>query len=158
MSIVIFSDPIHSGKTTRLWHWCDQQQYVAGILMPDINGLRHIMDVPSKASFIIQCIDPENSNNMLVSIGRYHFYANGFTKANSILLKHASMQYNWLVIDEVGKLELDGKGLYPAVSGIINSHSYTNLLLVVREGLYEPVIDFFKIAEHRVVHQLDDLV
>ena len=43
MSIIIFSRPVHSGKTTELMQWCEQvsiKQNVAGILMPDIDGSR----------------------------------------------------------------------------------------------------------------------
>ena len=40
MSIFIFSRPVHSGKTTELLHWCNQQKNIMGIAMPDINGSR----------------------------------------------------------------------------------------------------------------------
>lgn len=157
MNIVIFSNPIRSGKTTRLQQWCAQKKNIAGILMPDINGKRNVVDIKTAATFEIECSDPENTSKVLVNIGRYYFYAEAFEKANSILLQASTQAREWLVIDEVGKLEIIEKGFYPAVKAIITTASCKNLLLVVREGLCEAVVSFFKINDYQLINDLDDL-
>ena len=83
MSIYIFSNPIHSGKTTALLEWCNGQENIAGVLMPDINGNRKIFDVNTKEIFDIECIDAANTTEPLISVGRFHFYSSAFEKANS---------------------------------------------------------------------------
>jgi nucleoside-triphosphatase THEP1 len=157
MSIFIFSKPIHSGKTTELLSWCNRQKNIAGILMPDIDGQRNIHNIQTKENFIIQCDNPANAKETLVNIGRYHFYATAFEEANSILLQAASIEQDWLVIDEVGKLEMEEKGFYPAVQEIINTKKYKNLLLVVRDSLCGQVISFFKISNANIIHGLNEL-
>ena len=161
MSIIIFSQPIHSGKTTQLLHWCNQQKNAAGILMPDINDKRKILNLETKEVFAVECDDPDNTKEKLVTVGKYHFYAAAFEKANSILLGAVSSNPEWLVIDEVGKLELEGKGFYPAVKKIIDDQeekiTTTNNILVVRDSLRAEVINFFKINKYIIIHRLEDL-
>ncbi len=162
MSIFIFSQPIHSGKTTQLLHWCNQQKNVTGILMPDIDGKRKILDLETKELFTIECDNPSDSPEELITVGKYHFYATAFKKANTILLSALSRNPQLLVIDEVGKLELEGKGFYPGVKKAIEDHEKklisTQLILVVREGLYDEAVNFFKIKDHTLVHHVTEIV
>ena len=161
MSMIIFSRPILSGKTTQLLHWCDQQKNVAGILMPDIDGKRRILDLETKEVFAAECDDPADTKEELITVGKYNFYIAAFEKANSLLLGALSRNPQWLVIDEVGKLELEGKGFYPAVKKIIDDQeekiTTTNNILVVRDSLRAEVINFFKINKYIIIHRLEDL-
>lgn len=161
MSIFIFSRPIHSGKTTELRQWCDKQKNIAGILMPDIDGRRKIIDLQTKKTFDIECTDPANTKELLASVGRFHFYTSLFEKGNSIIEDALDQTYDWLIIDEVGKLELQKKGFYKSIAKAIEDYQGTkensNLLITVRESLCKEVILFFKIKDPRVIHQLDDI-
>ena len=161
MSIYIFSRPIHSGKTTELLQWCDQQKNVAGILMPDIDGSRKILSLQTKEIFDIECTDVINTKEPLTSVGRFHFYTTAFEKANLIIMQALNQNTDWLVIDEAGKLELEGKGFYEsivkAVDHLQDEKTTSNLLITVRESLCEEVISFFKIKSARIIHQLDEL-
>ncbi len=161
MRIYIFSRPIHSGKTTELMNWCNAQESIAGILMPDIDGSRKIYNIETKEVFDIECIDPANNTEALTSVGRFNFYTSAFEKANSKLLNALPQNPSWLVIDEVGKLELDGKGFYISLMNIVNSYNNDigsgNLLITVRESLCAEVIAFFKIKDCRVIQQLEEL-
>ena len=162
MSIYIFSRPIHSGKTTELRRWCDEQKNIAGILMPDIDGSRKILDLHSKGVFDIECADAANTKKLITSVGRFHFYTAAFEKANSIILAALNKTPGWLVIDEAGKLELEGKGFYESIVKAVDVYSNDkvagNLLITVRESLCNEVISFFKIKNFQVVHQLVDIV
>lgn len=162
MSIYIFSRPVHSGKTTELLQWCNQQKNIAGILMPDINGSRKILDLQTKNMFDIECTDATNTKELLTAVGRFHFYTASFEKANAIVLAALNQTPGWLVIDEAGKLELDRKGFYDSIVKTVeiynNDNAAGNLLITVRESLCKEVIPFFKIKDARVIHQLQDLV
>ena len=161
MSIYIFSRPVHSGKTTELLQWCSQQKNIAGILMPDINGSRKILDLYTKEVFDIECTDAANTKELLTSVGRFHFYTVAFEKANKIVLTALDQTPDWLVIDEAGKLELDGKGFYESIIKAVdlyNNDKPGNLLITVRESLSTEVISFFKVKNVQVIHQLEDLI
>ncbi len=161
MSIYIFSRPIHSGKTTELLTWCNDQQSIAGILMPDIDGSRKIYNIETKEVLDIQCIDLESNKAPLTTVGRFNFYTEAFEKANALLLEAIGKKPTWLIIDEAGKLELDRKGFYPALESIIefykNNASQGNLLIAVRESLCVAVISFFEIAHCKVIRDLNEL-
>lgn len=161
MSIYIFSGPIHSGKTTALLQWCNRHSNIAGVLMPDINGSRKILDIKTKEVFDIECTDQSVNDNLLVSVGRFYFYTSAFEKANSILTEALAENHNWLVIDEAGKLELDEKGFYPSLKKAVefyNSNKTTgNLLVTLRDSLCEEIILFFKINNCRIVQSLEEL-
>lgn len=162
MSIYIFSRPIHSGKTTALQQWCSQQKSIAGILMPDIKGSRKILDLRTKDIFDIECTDAANTKEPLIPVGRFHFYAAAFEKANAILQEALNQKPGWLVIDEAGKLELDGKGFYESIVKAVelygNGEVAGNLLITVRESLCNEVITFFRIKKFQVIHQLENTV
>jgi nucleoside-triphosphatase THEP1 len=161
MSIYIFSRPIHSGKTTALLQWCNLQKNIAGVLMPDVNDSRKILNLSTKEIFDAECVDLENTNEPRTSIGKYHFYTKAFAKANSILQKAIRQKPYWLVIDEVGKLELKGAGfcftVAEAVKEYDNEYKYGKLLLTVRDSLCDEVILFFGIKHYKVIDSLKEL-
>jgi nucleoside-triphosphatase THEP1 len=161
MSIFIFSRPIHSGKTSELLQWCNLQKNIGGILMPDMDGSRKILDLQTKEVFDIECTDTQNTNKQLTSVGRFHFYTAAFEKGNLIITQALARNYAWLVIDEAGKLELEGKGFYESILKAVDFFSDEkttgNLLITVRESLCEEVISFFKIRYCRILHQLEGL-
>lgn len=161
MSIILFSRPVHSGKTTELLQWCRLRENVAGILMPDIDGSRKILDLSSNDIFDIQCIDPASATEPLTRVGRFDFYTQAFERANEILLRALDQPAEWLVIDEAGRLELEGKGFYPAIKHAAEVYTGNkkqgNLLITVRESLCEEVIRSFHLVDHKVVHQTKDI-
>jgi nucleoside-triphosphatase THEP1 len=159
MSIYIFSRPIHSGKTTALLQWSNHQINISGILMPDINGSRKIVDLKTKEIFDIECIDALNTTEPLTSVGGFHFYTAAFDKANSILINALTQKPDWLVIDEAGRLELEGRGFYKSIMQAVdlynNANYHFNLLLTVRDSLCEEVISFFKIKNYTIIQELE---
>ncbi|MBK8494577.1 MAG: hypothetical protein IPL50_05750 [Chitinophagaceae bacterium] len=65
MSIFILSAPVHSGKTTGLLKWCNRQDNIAGVLMPDMDGSRKIVNLHTKEIFAIECTDPLHTKEPL---------------------------------------------------------------------------------------------
>jgi len=160
MSIIIFSKAIHSGKTTELMRYFGSAQHVGGILMPDVDGSRKLYNIETKEYFDVECKDPSVSTRSLVTIGRFYFYEDAFEKANAII-EQAAPTNDLLIIDEVGRLEMEGKGFYQSVKNILQQDEYANgpklLLLVVRDSLYKHVLAFFEIANHRLINKLSDI-
>lgn len=151
--IFILSRPIKTGKTTLLKSWVDTQQNVGGILTPDVNNTRMLYNIAQKTFHPLQTQNPENS----ISIGRFLFDKNGFTTAQSILSQCLKSQYHWVVVDEVGRLEMDNKsGLEPTLTQVINAYKNHevngNLLLVIRDYLLQDAINYYQIPDAEVLH------
>jgi nucleoside-triphosphatase len=157
MDIFLFSKPIRSGKTTALMHWCSQKTGVSGILMPDINGRRNFFDLDTRTTFLAECDNPGQTNEALINMGRFYFYRSAFEKANVILLEGSSKKAEWLIIDEVGRMELEGKGVYPALEIILNKKECRNLVLVVRDSLIDTIPAFLKLKDHKIIGSPDEL-
>lgn len=147
--IYILTGPIQSGKTTALYNWSANRNDVYGILTPVINGKRFFMNVHTKEQFPMEATDDEKET---LSVGRYTFSKTAFEKATGILSDAISIN-EWLIIDEIGPLELEGKGFYTVLKEI-NSLTDTKLILVVREGLALKVKEYFKINEAEVINDL----
>ena len=66
------------------------------------------------------------------------------------------------MIDEAGKLELDGKGFYNSLSKAAKFYSTEkssgNLLITVRDYLCTDVISFFNLTEYKIIHRFEDAV
>jgi nucleoside-triphosphatase THEP1 len=161
MSIYIFTRPVRSGKTTELLQWCNLQKNISGVLMPDINGCRKVLNLDTKEIFDAECADAGNTKQPLTSIGKFNFYTAAFEKANSVLLQALSQKPHWLVIDEAGKLELAGKGFYKSIVKAVDIYSdgkvQGNLIITVRDSLCEQVISFFSIKNYKIICSLEEI-
>ncbi|MBK8494487.1 MAG: hypothetical protein IPL50_05245 [Chitinophagaceae bacterium] len=45
--------------------WCNRQDNIAGVLMPDMDGSRKIVNLHTKEIFAIECTDPLHTKNRL---------------------------------------------------------------------------------------------
>lgn len=150
--IYILSQPIQTGKTTLLQSWLKEQTHVAGFLTPDVDGLRMLYDIQRQTYHPLQVLTPDINTT---SIGRFNFSNAGFNKAQSIL-NEASNYQGWVIVDEVGRLEINQKkGLEPALSALIEQVKSTQntpaLLLVIRDYLLEEAIAHYGLSEANVI-------
>lgn len=145
-NIYLLTGPIRTGKTTRLTTWLEGRN-AAGILTPDREEIRW-MKILSRNEWLPFEVDAE-TDLATIEIGRFQFSANAFEQAKSEFRQAIDQQAPWIVVDEVGKLEVKGKGLEPAITTLIEATQtgvYSgNLLLVVREELLEMVLEKWKI-------------
>jgi nucleoside-triphosphatase THEP1 len=152
--VYILSRPVRTGKTTELTDWVKNKN-VAGVLMPDENERRQLLNLQSREVFNIQVLE---ANDNTVTVGHFHFDKTIFERANEILLEAVERNPDWIIIDEVGKLEIEkGVGLEPAVSEVI-MHYNGKLLLVVRDSLLEKAIIHYRLIEPVIVHNLKTLL
>ena len=150
-TIYIYSGKVHSGKTSRLSEWIKEQPNTCGILSPLIERKRFILHIKSSETRLLEA-DPSSSQKEMISVGRHLFSAATFAWARQVLYSCAKENPQWLIIDEIGHLELFGSGLEPAVSEILHSSRYQikNILLIVRENLLARVIDHFSLDKKEV--------
>jgi nucleoside-triphosphatase THEP1 len=149
--IYIYSGPTHSGKTSRLETWIGKIQSIDGILMPTIDNKRYIKYIHTGE---VELLETDTNNPDLVQrIGNYRFENEVFQKAQNYLLDLIHKRLEWIIIDEVGFLELDGQGFEPAVSKVIQeveTKQNINLLLVIRDYLKDQILDFYKLDKELV--------
>jgi molybdopterin-guanine dinucleotide biosynthesis protein A len=151
-NIFILSEPIQTGKTTLLMNWISRQKHVGGILTPDVNGKRKLYDIAAKQYHDLQ-LDDETEG---IKIGRFTFSESVFAHARTLLAQATDKQYEWIVTDEIGRLEMDRKeGLEPAISELIRyyktHHTTGNLLLVIRDYLLNDALKYYGVEEATIL-------
>jgi nucleoside-triphosphatase THEP1 len=142
--IYILSAPIHSGKTTSLVKWSDQRTDVYGILTPDVNGKRIFMNAHSRQLFLMEAKEGETET---LPVGRFSFSKTNFDKAIQII-RDSIDKKGWLVIDEIGPLELRGEGFSKVLKEVLEKRQH-NTLLVIREkdNMVEKAKTYFGLAD-----------
>lgn len=143
MKIRILAGPVCSGKTTRLSRWATRQASVRGILSPVISGRRRFVHLPDGEH---RQMEAGRLEGPVYSTPRYRFSVSAFHWAEGRLKKDMQFRPDWLIIDEIGKLELRGDGFSRVLGDILEAEAAGNLLLVVRSGLVESVQERFGIG------------
>lgn len=149
--IIILTAPIQSGKTTSLISWSEKRDDVYGILTPVVNGKRVFMNANTKEQFLMEAKADEAET---VRIGKFVFSKSSFEKAIQVI-RNAIHNKGWLIIDEIGPLELKGEGFAGILKEVLIKRN-ENILLVVREGLLEQINNHFTINA-RVISNTDNL-
>ncbi len=146
--IYVLSGPIRSGKTSALLRWSADQKSIGGILTPDINGERVFLMLPENQ--ILPMLANSGEKEVL-EVGRFRFSKNSFQKAIQCIYRCIEEKKEWIVIDEIGPLELRGEGFADVLHEILrNQKREFRILLVVREGLVEKVMDYFNLNTEKV--------
>jgi nucleoside-triphosphatase THEP1 len=143
--IYIFTGAIQTGKTTSLAEWSGKRPDVFGILTPVVNGKRVFMNAHTLEQFPMEASAGEAQ---VLTVGRFIFSMANFEIAAQII-REAIQKEGWLVIDEIGPLELKEKGFSEVLKeAIAAANKKQNLLLVIRESLVKEVIEYFHINDH----------
>lgn len=131
--------------------WVSDRQDVDGLLSPDVDGVRQLYYIGTR-SYVPFEARSAAEGVPVVHIGRFAFHAEAFAWARHVLTTTLARQPRWLVIDEVGQLELQGEGFEPAVGAAVGAcrqaSSTTGLLLVVRDALLEQAVAHYGLAGH----------
>ncbi len=145
--IYILSDDIGTGKSKALLKWTKGQADVFGVLSPrnDLNE-RYFLDVSTGAPFKMEANDEDVD---IILVGRYKFLHSAFKRAN-IIIKNA-IEHNtsgFVIIDEIGKLEMRSEGLHESASKAIITamqHQKLHVVLIVRRSLIDAIIEKYEI-------------
>ncbi len=197
-AVFLVSGDIRTGKTTWLRHWMgilksrgvrfsgvvsldstpiddlNVAKYIQTTVQPNLH-LRKLLNVDSQESIEFEIENGKEGNQPVIKVGRFIFSMNAFHQGMKWLqegLEHHEM--DWLVLDEVGKLELHrGQGFEPQLSEFFTQFketvelrrtkgkSFPKLLVMVRNELvadfeaqhaarlpeYE-VLNFYRLNEH----------
>lgn len=151
--IYILTGEIRSGKTTALRNWIVNRNDVDGLLCPDDkNGKRYFLKVKSGKEFELET---EIGNQEIIEIGNFKFLKSAFKKANDYLISIASeTNYSYLIIDEIGKLELKNKGVHLATEILISKYrrdEKQHVILVVRDYLLDAILKYYQICEYSLL-------
>jgi nucleoside-triphosphatase THEP1 len=144
-NIYIFTGEIKSGKTTRLEKWIEKNPDADGILAPEIGGKRHLQRIKTNEKKLLEYTG-SGSETELTEICNFRFINSVFEWGQNELYSALKIKPEWLIIDEIGPLELKGKALEPMVSKILSESIplNINIVLVVRKTLVEKVIGHYK--------------
>lgn len=124
---------------------------VDGFLTPDADGLRKYCDLGSGKMFDFQTEDTHVPNT--VSIGRFIFRGEIFEKGNNKLSSEPCPETKVMVVDEIGRLEMEGKGFAPGFRTFIGKNSDKNIILiaVIRDHLVDAAVKIYGIEDALVV-------
>lgn len=152
--VCILTAPVRSGKTTSLVQWTEGRSDVRGILTPEVQGHRVFMDAATRQLFRMEAKEGEES----LMVGRFAFSRKNFSRAADII-REAIPAGGWLVIDEVGPLELQNEGFADVLREVLAARS-GRILLVIRdkEEMTQKITQHFGIDDATLisgVHQLD---
>lgn len=151
--IFLLSGPVHSGKTTLLKRavreFKNQGVRVDGFLSEAVfTGKERtgydLLDLREDRSIPLLRIAGEEEWQR---IGSYFFVPSGIEKAEKIILRSGEAQI--CVVDEVGPLELEGRGFWPALERVLLP-PLTNFLIVVREIILENFMDILGKTDTKV--------
>jgi nucleoside-triphosphatase THEP1 len=127
---------------------------VFGILTPIVNGKRTFMNVHARHLFDMEANNRETSK---LTVGRFEFSKIGFDKAIQII-RSAKYENGWLIVDEIGPMELRGEGFREVIKEIIASENeHQKIILVVRKGLVDQLKESFQIKDAIVINKVSDL-
>lgn len=138
---VVLTGNTRTGKSTALRQFLSPKSSSHGFLSIDQAGKRMLFFLDS-STFVAFESEAEHGFET-ESIGKFHFLKSTFERAKEYLRNSFTPKPHWWVVDEIGPLELYGKGFEPDFGQAltkIEQQSQACFFVVVREKL----IDAFK--------------
>ncbi|MEZ4792585.1 MAG: nucleoside-triphosphatase [Gelidibacter sp.] len=157
--IYILSGNIRTGKTTTLLEWSRKRVDVDGILCPDNKeGKRYFLEINSQNEFALEVErDSIINQDEIIQIGPFQFLKPAFQKANDYLVETIKKkEFKYLIIDELGKLELENEGLHVSAKKIIKAYESDDkhhLILVARTSLLKEIIQKYQISKYELIEK-----
>jgi nucleoside-triphosphatase THEP1 len=156
--IFILTGPIRSGKSTAIDKWCNSCVDVDGIVCLDNSqGKRYFKHIQSQEKYDAEAEIQTKSE--VIPIGNFIFSQKAFDTANAYLLMvNKKSDYKYLVMDELGKLELKNKGLHDSAKSIVLPHLKDvskHIILLVRETLLNEIVAHYEISHYKVLKKED---
>jgi nucleoside-triphosphatase len=148
--IYILSGEIQSGKTTRLREWLKDKKNVCGFLTPVIAGKRQFFDIEKNVYFNMEA---DEADRDIISTGKFIFSKKAFDAAEKIIEGGLNKNAGWIVIDEIGPLELRGEGFSMLLKKILQTEERNyNLVVVIRRSILDDAIKYFNIRNYNLLN------
>ncbi len=139
--IILLTGAVKTGKTTLLFNWSNSKQNIAGVLTPVKEGKRYFFTPHNAAWLAMEANDTEEK----LLVGRFAFSKQNFENvSNQVLQCLQQPQWQYIIIDEIGPLELKQQlGFYKVLQQVAAVNFTATLIIVVRESLLAAVQEFF---------------
>lgn len=146
--IFILSDKINSGKTTLLETWFNENKDISGFISPKIEGKRHFQNLDTGEKRLVEI---ENSS---LQIGKYSFDPEVFSWVEKILMDQIQSGKEWIIIDEIGPLEIrKEQGFHQLIVKII-AHNFdvkSKIIFVVRDFMVAEFLEKYKFENPKIL-------
>ncbi len=155
--IYILSAPVQTGKSTILESWSAEKSNVGGFISPRRSGIRVLLNAKTREEIPFEVID-HASTLKTTEVGRFIFYDSSFDKASIWAGLHADTPgIEYIIIDEVGKLELKDIGFHKLVNQLTGHDAPLDkdLILVVRDTLLDKVIEKYRLQKFIHINHVD---
>ncbi len=147
--IYLLTGDRQSGKTTNLFNWIkNQKKSISGVLSPIENSKRCFYSISKDKDFPFSVIDNTFKDDEVLKIGKYVFYKKAFNMAVDEIEEGIKLNSDYIIIDEIGPLELQKKGFYNITKKCINisrSDDRFHFIFVIRGFLLDEILEFFNI-------------
>lgn len=151
--IFVLTGAVHSGKTTSLRRMIEELRkesiridgYLSEVVLEnqEISGYDLLDLREEKLTPFIRREGEENWER----VGSYSLIPQGLSRAKGIILRGTKADI--LVVDEVGPLELAGKGIWPALEKVLFLPK-PDSILVVRKSILEDFLESIESHEVRI--------
>lgn len=158
--IFIITGSLGEGKTTQIQKIVEilknQNISTGGILSPRIveNGTTIGYDIVDIRTNEREAFLRKTGDEKLPKIGSYSILPGGIKKGRKAL-KNSQNTNQVVVLDEVGRLELNNKGWTENIKSLLNGPK-CNLILSVRDKFMEEVIEKWYLKDYTILHVSDN--
>ncbi len=155
--IIIVTGIVDSGKTTLIKNIINELESknlrVAGIYSEKVfeNNLRagyNVVDITTRNQEVFL---RKSNSHYTIAVGNYTINPDAVAFGTTILNTDIHRTANLLIIDEIGKLELNNQGWAAGLEDIL-SKQHNNLLLVVRENCIDDILAKFGIINYQMYY------
>jgi nucleoside-triphosphatase THEP1 len=138
-AVRILHGPVGSGKTSRALVWIAGQRpdEVGGVVTLKTETGRVMRDLETGE---FMAMEGAAEDEPVATVGPFRFRVAAFDWAGAVLTRAAETR-PFVVVDEVGPLELRGEGLAPALTVLLASRATP--VLIVRTPLVGAVVEAF---------------
>ena len=146
--IYIYSDKIGAGKTTLLKNWLAKNENSCGFLSPKLEEKRYFENIETGEQRLLEV---ESSS---LQIGKYCFDQTVFSWAERELLNQLTAEKEWLIIDEIGPLEIrKAQGFHNLILKIIASQASikSKIIFVVRDFMVAEFIEKYQFHNAKIL-------
>jgi len=149
--IYLLTGAKNSGKSTALEVWSSDRDDIGGVISPDIDSLRHFKNISNGEILEFQVSSQDERRT--IEVGRFIFLSKAFIRASRIIMGAVDSNKKYVVVDEIGKLELISKEGFRFLVDKLVSYKWktNNLILVIREELLEMCIQELDLREYKVI-------